>query len=177
MRVVESVESKIEAVERIDDGLRAEMLECWVEATNAGGAVGFVGQVTPEDVVPLLDQSIAAAHDGKRLLVVLCVGDRLAGFGYLVWNAMVQQSHWATVIALMVHPARQGKGLGRVLLDGIADVARERGMEFLTLDYRDGLGLGEFYSKLGFVEVGRIPHCIRVAPGDDRDGVSMMRRL
>jgi GNAT superfamily N-acetyltransferase len=174
---VKAVETKIEAVERIDDRLRAEMLDCWVEVTNAGGAVGFVGQVTPEIVAPKLDQSIAAAHEGKRLLVVLRSEDRLAGFGYLVWNDMVQMSHWATVIALMVHPAHQGKGFGRVLLDGIADVARDHGMEFLTLDYRDGLGLGEFYTKLGFVEVGRLPNCIRVAPGDDRDGVSMMRRL
>jgi GNAT superfamily N-acetyltransferase len=177
VKAVETVETKIEVVERIDDRLREEMLDCWVEASNAGGGVGFVGQVTPEIVAPKLDQSIAAAHDGKRLLVVLRAGDRLAGFGYLAWNDLVLQSHWATVLALMVHPAQQGKGLGRVLLDGIADVARERGLEFLTLDYREGLGLGEFYAKLGFVEVGRLPNCIRVAPGDDRDGVSMMRRL
>lgn len=169
--------TRIEAVARIHDALRSELLDCWVEASNAGGAVGFVGPVTPEDVAPVLDRSIAEAHDGRRLLVVLRSGERLAGFGYLSFNAMPQQSHWATVLALMVHPKHQGQGLGRVLLDGIADVARERGLEFLVLQYRDGLGLGDFYEKLGFVEVGRVPGCIRVAPGDDRDGVEMMRRL
>jgi GNAT superfamily N-acetyltransferase len=169
--------TRIEAVPRIDDVLRAEMLDCWVEASNAGGAVGFIGPVTPEDVAPMLDRSIADAHAGGRLLVVMRAGERLAGFGYLSFNSMSQQSHWATVLALMVHPKQQGQGLGRVLLDGIADVGREQGLEFLVLQYRDGLGLGEFYQKLGFVEVGRVPGCIRVAPGDDRDGVEMIRRL
>jgi GNAT superfamily N-acetyltransferase len=169
--------TRIEAVPRIDEVLRSAMLDCWVEASNAGGAVGFVGPVTPDDVAPMLDKSIAAAHAGNRLLVVLRLDGRLAGFGYLSWNELPQQSHWATVLAFMVHPKHQGQGLGRVLMDGIAGVGREHGMEFLILQYRDGLGLGEFYRKAGFVEVGRIPGCIRVAPGDDRDGVEMMRRL
>ncbi|GAA3617509.1 hypothetical protein GCM10022199_22340 [Marihabitans asiaticum] len=55
--------------------------------------------------------------------------------------------------------------------------AREQGVELLTLDYRDGDGLGDFYGQLGYREVGRVPGLIRVAEGDDRDSVTLVRRL
>ena len=58
-----------------------------------------------------------------------------------------------------------------------ADAAREAGVELVTLDYRGGTGLGEFYTRYGYTEVGRVPGGVRVAPGDDRDGVIMARSL
>jgi len=42
---------------------------------------------------------------------------------------------------------------------------------------RSGLGTTRFYEVCGYVEVGRVPGVIRVAPGDDRDSVVMARRL
>jgi hypothetical protein len=34
-----------------------------------------------------------------------------------------------------------------------------------------------FYRGLGYVEVGRLPGAIRVAPGDDRDEIILTCRL
>ncbi len=68
-------------------------------------------------------------------------------------------------------------GAGRALLDGLTDLARADGLDFLHLSYRDGMGLGRFYESCGFSEVGRIPGAIRVAPGDDRDSVLMTHKL
>ncbi len=56
-------------------------------------------------------------------------------------------------------------------------VAREQGVEVAVLDVRSGLGTTRFYEGCGYVEVGRVPGVIRVAPGDDRDSVVMARRL
>jgi hypothetical protein len=42
---------------------------------------------------------------------------------------------------------------------------------------RSGLGTTRFYELCGYVEVGRVPELVRVAPGDDRDSVLMARRL
>jgi hypothetical protein len=34
--------SEVRAVPEVDDALRQELLTCWTDVTNAGGAVGFV---------------------------------------------------------------------------------------------------------------------------------------
>ena len=82
-----------------------------------------------------------------------------------------------TVLRVQVRPELQGKGLGRVLMAGVHDIARERGLEFLHLGARDGSGADEFYRRLGYEEVGRMPGAIRVAPGDDRDEILLVCRL
>ena len=87
------------------------------------------------------------------------------------------RQHWAAVVRVQVHPSRQGTGLGRVLMDGVHDIARSRGWEFLTLTVRDGTGTEAFYQRLGYTEYGRLPGAIRVAPGDDRDEILLVRRL
>jgi GNAT superfamily N-acetyltransferase len=79
--------------------------------------------------------------------------------------------HWATVLRVQVHPSRQGQGLGRALMAGVHDIARQRGWEFLSLTARGGTGVDAFYRGLGYREVGRLPGAIRVAPGDDRDEI------
>ena len=79
----------------------------------------------------------------------------------------------------MVDPAAQGRNLGRMLLAGMVGVARRElpHVELLRLDYREGLGLGEFYAGEGWTEVGRIPRGLRLTATDYRDDVAMARRV
>jgi GNAT superfamily N-acetyltransferase len=87
-------------------------------------------------------------------------------------------AHGVWLYRFMVDPDLHGRNLGRILLAGMHAVARAMdGLEMTTLDYRSGNGLGEFYARCGYTEVGRIPAAIRVAPDDDRDDVIMTRRL
>lgn len=167
----------VERVTLVDDDLAAWLLSCWVDVTNAGGAVGFVPTVGPDDVRPALDAHLAELATGAAFLGVLRVDGDRAGFGFVVGSASPLFRHWATVLRLQVHPRFQGRGAGRTLLDGLAGHARADGLEFLHLTYRDGQGLGRFYESCGYVEVGRIPGSIRIAPGDDRDSVLMNRKL
>ncbi len=166
---------EVREVVRIDDGLRGAMRACWVDVTNAGGAVGFVPPVTAADVEPALEHLVSGVHERGDVLVVLSVDGELAGFAGLVTSAHVLKRHWATVLRVQVHPSRQGSGLGRVLLEGVHDAARRHGWEFVHLTVRGGTGTEAFYRSLGYREVGRIPGALRVAPGDDRDEISMVR--
>ncbi|MFE2441408.1 hypothetical protein ACH4TQ_12100 [Streptomyces sp. NPDC021218] len=60
----------------------------------------------------------------------------------------------------------------------VRDIARdEMTLERLGLAARSGLGLEDFYRKLGWVEIGRWPGALRVAPGDDRDEILMSLTL
>jgi GNAT superfamily N-acetyltransferase len=172
-----AVGAEVCPVSEVDDVLRQELLSCWADVTNAGGAVGFVPPVTEDDVAPVLDRLLEGVHSGRDVLAVLTVDGATAGFAALVGSSSPLRRHWATVLRVQVHPSRQGQGLGRALMTGVHDIARTRGLEFLHLGARGGTGVDAFYRGLGYTEVGRVPGAIRVAPGDDREEILLLHRL
>jgi len=170
-------EAEVRAVSTVDEALRRELLTCWTDVTNAGGAVGFVPPVTEDDVVPLLDKLLDGVHSGRDVLALLTVDGKTAGFASVVGSLSPLRLHWGTVLRVQVHPSHQGHGLGRVLMGGVHEIARARGWEFLRLTARGGTGVDAFYRRLGYTEVGRVPGAIRVAPGDDREEILLVHRL
>lgn len=48
----------------VDPSLRDGILALWADVSNAGGAVGFVPPVTPDDIRPSLDKHLAGVADG-----------------------------------------------------------------------------------------------------------------
>ena len=120
---------------------------------------------------------VERVHQGREVIAVLRVDGEVAGFAVLSLPVSPLRRHWATVLRVQVRPEHQGRGLGRVLMAGIHDIARARGLEFLHLTARGGTGLEAFYAELGYREFGRMPGAIRVAPGDDRDEIHLTCRL
>ena len=168
---------EVRAVTAVDDALRAELLACWTDVNNAGGAVGFVPPVTAADVAPVLDRLLAGVTSGRDVLALLTVDGETAGFACLVGSSSPLRRHWGRVLRVQVHPSRQGQGLGRMLMAGVHDIACSRGWEFLQLTARGGTGVDAFYRRLGYAEHGRLPGAIRVGAGDDRDEIILVRRL
>ncbi|WP_169953133.1 GNAT family N-acetyltransferase [Microbispora sp. H11081] len=159
-----------------------DLLTCWAEVTNEDGAVGFVPPVTPEDIRPTADRTFARTRSGGGP----AAPDRLlAGFdddGVGAWlilgdNGSGLRTHWRWVLRVMVRPKHQGRGYGRALLRAADDAARSLGLEALQLTCRGGTGVDRFYASVGYREVGRVPRSIRVAPGDDRDEIYMLKWL
>jgi GNAT superfamily N-acetyltransferase len=169
--------AEVRAVTAVDEGLRRELLAVWTDVTNAGGAVGFVPPVTEDDIAPTLDDLVRRVREGRALLALLTVDGRTAGFALLMRANSPLRRHWATVLRVQVHPSLQGSGLGRVLMDGVHEIARADGLEFLHLGAREGIGVDAFYRRLGYEEIGRLPRAIRVADGDDRDEILLVCRL
>jgi GNAT superfamily N-acetyltransferase len=169
--------AEVRAVAAVEEHLRRELLRCWTDVTNAGGAVGFVPPVTEDDIAPTLDELVRRVREGRATLALLTVDGATAGFAVLARAPSPLRRHWATVLRVQVHPSRQGSGLGRVLMDGVHAIARDEGLEFLHLGAREGSGTDGFYRRLGYEEIGRMPGAIRVAPGDDRDEILLVCRL
>ncbi|WP_369258260.1 GNAT family N-acetyltransferase [Geodermatophilus amargosae] len=169
--------TEVTAVEDVGPELRAALLACWTDVSNAGGAVGFVPPVTEDDVVPALDALLTRVAQGRERVVVLRADGELAGWAVLSLSVSPLRRHWATVLRVQVHPAQQGRGLGRALMTGVHEAARGLGLEMLHLTVRGGYGLEGFYAGLGYREFGRMPGAIRVAPGDDREEVHLFVRL
>ncbi|MEU0006621.1 GNAT family N-acetyltransferase [Streptomyces sp. NPDC006314] len=159
--------------------LRDGILDLWTDVSNAGGAVGFVAPVTREDIRPdLVSHFVAMAEGRHRLLVGHDAAGEVAATAFLSFNKHRLQRHWVWLYTVMVHPRHQGKGYGRELLAAAAEAARTfEGIDAIRLGCRGGHGLEHFYASCGYKEVGRVPDAIRVAPGDDRDDITMLLPL
>lgn len=107
------------------------------EELNGLFMTAWVGH-QPRDFEPVLRHSLAyicayAEPDGQ-----------LVGFVNLAWDGGIH----AFVLDTTVHPDFQRRGIGRELVERAAVVARERGIEWLHVDYEPHLH--EFYARCGF---------------------------
>jgi GNAT superfamily N-acetyltransferase len=167
----------VEPDEALDPALRADLLDTWIAATDAGGAVGFTAPAPVARVAETLDEALSRVAAGLDLLGVLHTGERYAGMGLLVGKGSALAAHWRTVLRVMVHPQFQGNGAGRILMEGLRGSAVDLGLEQLQLTIRDGLNLENFYQPLGYRVVGRHPRAVRVAADDYRDEIMLVQDL
>ncbi|MFF3460889.1 GNAT family N-acetyltransferase [Streptomyces sp. NPDC001984] len=163
----------------VTPALRDGVLTLWADVSNAGGSVGFVPPVTEDDIRPELVRHLAAMAEGRtRLLVGRDAAGAVAATAFITHNTHRLMRHWVWLYTVMVHPRHQGRGYGRDLLAAAADaVSGWDGIDAIRLTCRGGTGLEHFYGSCGYKEVGRVPGAIRVAPGDDRDDITMLLPL
>ncbi|MGW6535015.1 N-acetyltransferase family protein [Streptomyces sp. NPDC055051] len=171
-----------EADPAVDQALTDGILALWTDVSNAGGAVGFVPPVTSEEIRPALLQHLANMAKGTQRLVVGRSEDgEVAATAFISFNSHRLMTHWVWLYTVMVHPKHQGKGYGRDLMAAVEHTARTapgfEAVEAIRLGVRGGTGVDRFYAKAGYKEVGRVPAAIRVAPGDDRDDITMLLPL
>lgn len=170
-------ELRFELNPELTPALRDRIVSIWVDVGNAGGAVGVPVPTRREDVEPLASRAFRRIEEGDDYVAVAYDGDEAVGFGFLDRGRGPLFRHWATVKRLQVHPERQGRGIGAALLEAITGFAVELGLEQLHLTVRGGTGTEDFYLRHGYKHVATIPKIIRVAPGDDRDELYLIKYL
>jgi RimJ/RimL family protein N-acetyltransferase len=169
---------RVEAHDWFDDDTRESLLDLWCAVNDTGGAVGFLPGAPRHHVAQALAAHEEGMADGNTTGVLLRGPDhRVVGAGFWVADRNPMLGHTRTAYRIMTHPDLRGRNHGRLLMAAMHRVAREQNVEVAVLDVRSGLGTTPFYEGCGYVEVGRVPGVIRVAPGDDRDSVLMARRL
>lgn len=160
----------------VDATLLAKITACWTRVSDAGGAVGFpFVPVPPDEVAAAARDLVAELHDGQRLLVAEVDGV-LAGWLVLLENAAALTRHWGRLLRVQTDLPFRGRGIGAALVLEGARAARERGLEQLHIEVRSGLGLEDFYGRLGWQLVGRWPAALRLVDGD-RDELLMLLML
>jgi GNAT superfamily N-acetyltransferase len=90
----------------------------------------------PYDFGPELQHAltVVGAYHGRRLI----------GFARLAWDGGIH----AFLLEPTVHPDYRHRGIGRTLVARAVEVARERGMEWVHVDYLPELH--PFYEACGF---------------------------
>lgn len=161
----------------LTDALLERMADIWLEVTRAGGAVGGGPDATATDLQPVIDDAVDRVRAGTDRLVIASLGTDLIGFAFLSFRPGPLFRHWAMVKRLQVRPSLQGQGFGGALLDELACIGREIGLEQLHLTVRGGTGTEGFYARHGYRIVARIPDVIRVAHDDTREEIYMVAPL
>jgi predicted N-acetyltransferase YhbS len=159
-----------------DQAVRQELTACWIAVTNAGGAAGFpFPPVDVSHVAPAVD-ALAAGLDPSRSRILLArIGGGLAGWVALSRDPSPLIAHWGVVSHLQTQLVHRKAGIGSALMRRLQVVARdEMGLEQLHLAVRGGMGLEDFYSRLGWRVTGRWPGKLRLAPDDTRDEILMI---
>jgi [ribosomal protein S18]-alanine N-acetyltransferase len=101
-------------------------------------------------------------------LLLARVDGRAAGFALA--RSVVDE---AELLLLAVAPAERRSGIGRAMLDTIADAAQARGATQLHLEMRDGNPAAHLYAAAGFREVGRRPRYYRGRDGRAFDAITL----
>ncbi|MER5709855.1 GNAT family N-acetyltransferase [Streptomyces sp. NPDC002122] len=156
--------------------LATALAECWIEVSDAGGAAGFpFPPVDPAEVAAALDRIVTGLDPVSSRLVVATVGGAVAGWLHLRRDPHPLVAHWGTLHHVQTRLHVRGRGIGAGLVRRARMIARdEMALEQLRLAARGGVGLEEFYGRLGWQEIGRWPGALRLAPEDDRDEVLMV---
>lgn len=157
---------------------RAALISLWVDVTESGGAVGFRPPVDAAAVAPAVGDLLAELAAGPtRALVARGEEGRIEGLVAVTPGVAPRFAHRVTLRRLMVHPARQGRGLGGRLVAAAHRLGVEEfGAELTLVEVREGLGLDAFYVRQGYREVGRIPGGLAFG-GDRVDELLLVRAL
>lgn len=76
------------------------------------------------------------------------------------------------LLLFAVDPEHRGRGLGRVMLSGLAVAAKARGAKRLLLEMRRGNPAERLYRAFGFLPIGERPNYYRTPTGDRIDALT-----
>ncbi|KAI4788511.1 acyl-CoA N-acyltransferase [Aureobasidium sp. EXF-8845] len=111
------------------------------------------------------------AEDTKVIFMQMAVSEsgheELAGYVVLASQASETGPFRGSVEKLLVSPRYRRRGIARLLMSKLEEVARVRGTTLLTLDTEAGSPAEGIYPRLGYTRLGKIPR-YGVSPKDGR---------
>ncbi|MBO0907474.1 GNAT family N-acetyltransferase [Arthrobacter sunyaminii] len=162
----------------VGPSIRNQLLKCWRDVSNTGGAVGFpFPPVADEQVLQSIDALVRSLDVAANRILIATLDGELAGWLLLAGNSSELTAHWARVLRVQTALDFRNCGVGRALMTEVArSAAEDLALEHLRLEVRAGMGLEGFYQSCGWREIGRWPEALRL-PGGDRDEVLMALAL
>ena len=158
---------------------RRALVSLWVAVTEAGGAVGFRPPVDAATVTPAVEELLRELAAGTSAAIVARDGHgAIIGLVVVTPGRSPRRAHVVTLRRLMVHPHREGEGLGARLVGAAHRLAVDRyAAELALVEVRDGTGVERFYGRLGYRSIGTIPGGLAFEDGDRVDELLLLREL
>lgn len=143
----------------------AELVTLLQDTVASGASVGFLPPLSEEEAQAYWTAVLEDLAQQKRVLLVARHATRVVGAVQLELATKANAQHRAEVQKLFVLQQERRRGIGRLLMEAIEPIARERGRTLLVLDTRLGDHAERLYRKVGYVEVGTIPSYAQSATG------------
>lgn len=157
---------------------RDELAELLHASVHAGASINFVLPYSEADAARFwTDKVLPALRGGGLVLLIARIGDRIAGTVQLDCDTPPNQPHRADLRKLIVHPAFRNRGVARVLMAEIENVAAARGRSLITLDTRTGDKAEPLYASLGYRVIGVVPGYSRDVFEDRWDDCTFMYKV
>ena len=136
---------------------RAQLASLIIEVVAGGGSVSFMHPLSQDDAAGFWDSALAAADDGKRVVLGAWDGEVLAGTVTLLLDCPPNQPHRGEIAKLMTRLSHRGQGIAAALMRAAEALAVQRGRTLLVLDTASDGGAAGLYEGLGYVRAGEIP--------------------
>lgn len=136
----------------------AMLSDILIETVANGGSVSFMHPLEPREARAFWDGALAAADEGKRIVLGAWDGEILAGTVTLLLDFPPNQPHRAEIAKMMTRLSHRGRGVASALMREAERLATERDRTLLVLDTATEEGASGLYEKLGFTLTGEIPH-------------------
>ncbi len=146
-------------------GILAELTTLLQDAVASGASVGFLPPLSEEEARAYWTAVLEDLAQQSRVLVVARQSTRVVGAVQLELATKANARHRAEVQKLFVLQQARRRGIGRLLMEAIERIARERGRALLVLDTRLGDDAERLYRKVGYTEAGVIPSYAQSAAG------------
>ncbi|MBI3636325.1 MAG: GNAT family N-acetyltransferase [Candidatus Rokubacteria bacterium] len=144
---------------------RAALVDILRDAVDSGASVGFLPPLSIAEAEAYWADVIAAVSRGVLVLVVARETDAVVGTAQLALAEKANARHRAEVQKVMVHTRARRRGIGRALMEALAQEARRRGRSTLVLDTRENDPSEGLYRVTGYHRVGVVPEYARSAGG------------
>ena len=147
-----------------------ELSEAFIRVVQGGASLGFLRDVSKEDVLTYW-QGVGEQLGPTLFLLIARDGDQILGSVQLERCMKPNGSHRAEVLKLFVLPEGRRKGIASGLMERLELLAVEHGVRLLVLDTQSGSGAEGLYQHLGWVKSGEIPN-FALSPDGELFGTS-----
>lgn len=157
----------------------AEALIEYLKVTNAESPYLIC---EPEEITLNLEQEkdiLTGKEEAERELLLLAFenGRHIGNVSLMSVGTSMRYRHRCS-IAIALYREFCGRGIGRIMLETVLDVARNNGYTQAELEVvTENTGALHLYESLGFVEYGRLPNSMRYKDGRTVDSFLMVKEL
>ncbi|AOM42992.1 GNAT family acetyltransferase [Xenorhabdus hominickii] len=135
-----------------------ELINLLHDCAESDASIGFITPLGAKEAAQYWQDVETDLESGHRLLLVAQANEKIVGSVQLSLCKKKNGLHRADVEKLMVHTAYRQRGIGKILMDELEQLAKQHQRYLLVLDTRTHDPASMLYRKCGFIEVGQIPN-------------------